>query len=72
MAYREFRVVEIPEGVEVEVDGKVVRVRGPLGQLERDFSHAPVGIRLEDGRVKVGELPLDFWEPLRENYERHR
>ena len=31
-----------------------------------------VTIRLEEGKIKVGELPLDFWKPLKENYERHR
>ena len=51
----------------------------PLGFFRLDYPELDppewrkwVTIRLEDGRVKVGELPLDFWEPLRENYERHR
>ena len=30
-----------------------------------------ITIRQEDGEVKVGELPIDFWGPLRENYEAH-
>ena len=46
--------VEIPEGIEVEVEGGRVKVRGPKGELERDFSHAKgVLIRKEDGRVVV-------------------
>lgn len=32
--------VPIPEGVEVSVDGLKVTVRGPKGELRRDFSHA--------------------------------
>jgi len=32
--------VPIPEGVEVSVDGMKVTVRGPKGELTRDFSHA--------------------------------
>jgi len=51
----------------------------PLGFFRLDYPELDppewrkwVTIRLEDGRVRVGELPLDFWEPLRENYERHR
>ena len=51
--------VRIPEGVEVEVDGARVRVRGPKGELERDFSHARgVFIRLdedEEGKKVVVE-----------------
>lgn len=45
--------VEIPEDVEVRIEGRQVLVSGPLGKLERDFSHAPIEIRLEDGRVTV-------------------
>jgi succinate dehydrogenase/fumarate reductase flavoprotein subunit len=33
--------------------------------------HKWVTIRLENGEVKAGELPIDFWGPLRENYEKH-
>ena len=62
MAYREFRTVEIPEGVEVNVEGKVVTVKGPLGTLERDFSHAPVDIRVEGDRVIVEA----YWPRKRE------
>ncbi|MCE4610657.1 MAG: 50S ribosomal protein L6 [Desulfurococcales archaeon] len=46
--------VEVPDGVEVEVEGLKVRVKGPKGELERDFSHAKgVLIRKEDGRIVV-------------------
>ena len=46
--------VEVPEGVEVEVEGLRVKVKGPKGELERDFSHARgVIIRREDNSVVV-------------------
>ena len=46
--------VEIPEGVSVETDGRRVRVSGPKGELERDFSHARgVIIRVENGKVVI-------------------
>ncbi len=48
--------VEVPEGVEVKIDGMKVTVKGPKGELTRDFSHARgVLIRLdeEEGRKKV-------------------
>ncbi len=38
-------LVEIPEGVTVEIDGLKVKVKGPKGELERDFSHAK-GVRI--------------------------
>jgi len=49
----EERLTEIPEGVEVKLEGKVVTVKGPLGELKRDFSHAQVDISISDGKVAV-------------------
>lgn len=45
--------VEIPEGIEVSVDGRAVTVKGEKGTLMRDFSHAPVSIQLDGDRVKI-------------------
>lgn len=45
--------VEIPSDVEAKVTDNKVLVKGPLGELTRDFSHARVLIRLEDGRLIV-------------------
>lgn len=46
--------IEIPEDVEVKVEGRVVTVTGEKGTLTRDFSHTPVSIMLEGTVVKVG------------------
>ncbi len=46
--------IEIPEGVEVKVEGRVVTVTGEKGTLTRDFSHTSVSIMLEGAVVKVG------------------
>ncbi|WP_297518252.1 50S ribosomal protein L6 [Thermococcus sp.] len=45
--------VEIPEGVEVTVEGNTVRVKGPKGELEREFSYPGIRISTVDGRVVV-------------------
>ncbi len=46
--------VEIPEGVEVEVEGLKVRVKGPKGELERDFSHMKgINIRKEGDKIII-------------------
>ncbi len=46
--------VKVPDNVEVQIEGMRVRVKGPKGELERDFSHARgVNIRLEEGKVVV-------------------
>lgn len=44
--------VPVPPGVEVQVDGSRVRVKGPKGELERSF-HPDMHIALEDGRLVV-------------------
>ncbi len=46
--------IEIPEGVDVVVNGMKVRVTGPKGSIERDFSHIRgVMIRREDNSIVV-------------------
>jgi succinate dehydrogenase/fumarate reductase flavoprotein subunit len=34
--------------------------------------HQWVTVKLKDGNVQTGVLPIDFWGPLKENYEKHR
>jgi|UniRef100_A0A7J2TZP3 large subunit ribosomal protein L6 len=44
--------IEIPENVKVEVRGKSVMVKGPKGELMRNFDYArDIDIRIEDGKV---------------------
>lgn len=45
--------VEIPPGIEVKIDRSLVDIKGPLGELRRDFSHAPVKIVVDGNNVKV-------------------
>jgi large subunit ribosomal protein L6 len=46
--------IQIPGDVKVKVLGKKVEVEGPLGKVEKDFSHAKrIFIRLEDKNVIV-------------------
>lgn len=45
--------VVIPEGVSVEVNGNVVKVKGPKGELERELKYPGVKIFTEDGKVVV-------------------
>lgn len=52
-AIKEEELVEIPEGVEVTVEGKTVLVKGPLGELKRNFSHAPVTIKRDVNKIMV-------------------
>jgi LSU ribosomal protein L6P len=44
--------VEIPQGTDVKVDGNVVIVKGPKGELKREF-HKDMKIVVEDGKIFV-------------------
>ncbi|WP_297549309.1 50S ribosomal protein L6 [Thermococcus sp.] len=45
--------VEIPEGVEVTVEGNTVKVKGPKGELQRELKYPGVKIFTEDGKVVI-------------------
>ena len=47
------KLVEIPNDVDVTVDYNTVSVKGSLGEVRRDFTHARVQLRLENGRVII-------------------
>jgi large subunit ribosomal protein L6 len=49
--------ITVPTGVEVQVDGARVSVKGPRGQLERTL-HPDMRIKLDDGVLSV-ERPSD-------------
>jgi large subunit ribosomal protein L6 len=51
------RPIAIPAGVEVQLDGNHVRVKGPKGELERTL-HREVSVRREEGEILV-ERPSD-------------
>ncbi len=47
----------VPEGVEVELEGSRVRVKGPKGEMKREF-RSEIAIKMEDGVITV-ERPSD-------------
>lgn len=52
--------VKIPSGVSIEVNGLRVKVRGPKGEIARDFSHAKgISIAVENGEVVVEAYRAD-------------
>ncbi|RLF08812.1 MAG: 50S ribosomal protein L6 [Thermoprotei archaeon] len=54
-------LIDVPENVKVEVNGGVVKVSGPKGQLMRDFSKSGIKISsLPDGKVL-----LEVWNANR-------
>jgi large subunit ribosomal protein L6 len=47
------RRVVIPGGVTIELDGPVLKVKGPKGQLERNVRFPQVSVGIEDGEVVI-------------------
>ena len=47
--------IEIPEGVDIKIEGRVVTVNGEKGELTRDFSHAPISIQ-SDGKKAIVQV----------------
>ena len=52
----ESKIVEIPDGVTIELKGKIVDVKGEKGQLSRDFSQSPVLIEKDGSEIRVKAL----------------
>lgn len=47
------KTIEIPDGVEVKLEGRIVTVKGAKGTLTHNFSEAPVSILQEGKTIKV-------------------
>jgi len=44
--------IQVPAGVEVKINGNVIEVKGPKGQLSREF-HPQMKVELADGSIVV-------------------
>ena len=47
------RTVQVPDGVEVRLEGKKLTVKGPKGTLSRDFSGVPISIDAAGADVRI-------------------
>ncbi|MEM1565005.1 MAG: 50S ribosomal protein L6 [Candidatus Bathyarchaeia archaeon] len=47
------KVLQIPDDVEVALEGKRVTVKGALGTLTRDFSYAPISMELQGKTLRI-------------------
>ncbi|HXX72328.1 MAG TPA: 50S ribosomal protein L6 [Candidatus Acidoferrales bacterium] len=47
------RSLSIPEGVQIEIQGRTVKATGPKGTVQEDFSHLPVQFALEGQTLRV-------------------
>jgi len=47
------KVLQIPDDVEVTLEGKKITVKGALGTLTRDFSYAPISMELQGKTLRI-------------------
>lgn len=47
------KIIQVPDDVEVSLEGKKITVKGEKGTLTRDFSHAPISIELNDKTIRI-------------------
>jgi len=47
------KIIQVPDDVEVTIEGRTVTVKGVNGTLIRDFSHAPISIELYGKEIRV-------------------
>jgi len=45
--------VEIPEGITVEIEGNLVKVKGPKGEIDRELSYPGFKLFTEDNKVVI-------------------
>ncbi len=49
-----FKEIEVPEGIEVEIAGPMLKVRGPEGESQKSFNINNVSITKKDNMILVG------------------
>jgi large subunit ribosomal protein L6 len=47
------KTLQVPEDVDVTIEGRKVTVKGATGALTRDFSHAPISIDIHDKTIRI-------------------
>ena len=47
------KIIQVPDGVEVTIEGRKVTVKGAKGALTRDFSYVPISIEGNGKTVRV-------------------
>jgi large subunit ribosomal protein L6 len=49
-----YQEIEIPEGVEAEIEGTMLKVKGPMGENSREFKIRNLDLKKEGNKIIVG------------------
>ncbi len=53
-----FQEIEIPEGVEVNIEGRVLKVKGPEGENQRKFNIHKLKFQKKDNKIIIGDKKI--------------
>ena len=66
------KIVDIPDGVTAKIDNNILVVKGPKGELTREFKNRAVTMSIKDGSIKVfTEFPHKPEKALVGTWESH-
>jgi large subunit ribosomal protein L6 len=49
-----FQEIEIPEGVEANIDGNILTIKGNEGEVKREFKINKIIFEIKDGKIRLG------------------
>ncbi len=49
-----YREIELPENIEAELDGTLLKIKGPEGEISRDFKNENLDFKKEDKKIILG------------------
>ena len=49
-----FQEIEIPKGVEANIDGSLLTVKGPEGEIKREFKLNGFGLEKKENKIVIG------------------
>lgn len=53
--------MEVPEGIDIKVDAKIIEISGPRGTLTRNFKHLNLDFQLTTNEEGKRVLKIDSW-----------
>ena len=59
-----FETIEIPEGVEVNLDGDILSVKGSEGENKREFDLTKVSLEKKDNQLVLPLPHINFMDPV--------
>ena len=61
------QIIEIPEGIEVNIDGDIVETKGPEGENKREFDATNLTLEKKDNQIIIGNAKATKREKKRMN-----